>query len=197
MTPQAFIFIGRSGAGKGTQAKMLMDLLKKDDPAHGIIYIQTGELLREFIKGPSYTEKITKDIYDVGGLQPEFIAIYLWVRAIVEQYTGNEHFVFDGAARRLEEAKVLGSIVDFYKLPKLSVIHIDVANASSMKRLLARKRFDDNEAEISKRLSWYDTDVSPVVEYFRTDPKFRFLEIDGERSVEDIHADIVKKVGLK
>ena len=197
MQPQTFIFMGRSGAGKGTQATEIMELLKKKDPTRGIIYIQTGQELRQFIKGQSFTEKVTKKMYDEGGLMPEFIAIYVWVKALVERYTGNEHFIFDGIARRVEEAKILGQVFGFYGLSKPWVIEIDVGTDEATRRLLARKRFDDNEAEIRRRLAWYDTEVRPSVEYFSTSPLFNFVRIEGEHTIKEIHEDIVKKVGLE
>ena len=45
---QSFIFMGRSGCGKGTQAKLLMEYLKKIDPARDIFYLETGAGVREF-----------------------------------------------------------------------------------------------------------------------------------------------------
>ena len=189
--------MGRSGAGKGTQAKLIMDLLKQNDPSRGIIYLQTGQELRQFIQGQTYTEKRTKEIYDKGGLMPEFIAIYVWVRAIVERFKGDEHIVFDGAARRVEEARILAPVFEYYGLPKPWVIYLDIDNGEAVDRLLARKRFDDNEEEIKKRLSWYDTEVTQSIEFFRTSQAFNFLDVDGKRSVEEIHRDIVERTGLR
>jgi len=197
MKPQSFIFVGRSGSGKGTQAALLMDVLKKANPNRGVIYIQTGDELRKFIRGKSYTEKVTKELYDSGGLMPEFIMVYQWVRALVDNYTGAEHLVLDGTPRKPIEAKMLDSVFTFFKREKPWVINIEVDPEASFKRLLGRKRFDDNEEEIRKRLSWYETDVAPTIDHYRDNPDYNLLKIDGERSVEEIHADIVKKLGLQ
>jgi adenylate kinase len=196
MKPQSFIFIGRSGSGKGTQAELLIEYLKKIDSAHEIIHIESGGELREFIKGPSYTEQVTKKLYDGGGLIPEFIVVYLWAGALIAKFTGNEHLVFDGMPRKVHEAGALNSIFRFYGLTKPWIINIDISPEESTKRLLARKRFDDNEEEIKKRLDWYESDVVPTMEYYDGNPKYNFLKINGARPVEDIHADIVKKLGL-
>ena len=70
----AFIFFGISGSGKGTQAKLLIDYLKKMDPAHETMYIETGARIREFIAdNAGYTRDVVKEIIDRGGLLPEFI----------------------------------------------------------------------------------------------------------------------------
>ena len=60
MNKNSFIFIGRSGSGKGTQAALLIQALKKSDPNREPLYVQTGQELRQFIQGSSFTQKITK-----------------------------------------------------------------------------------------------------------------------------------------
>ena len=197
MQPKTFIFIGRSGSGKGTQAKLLIDALKAADPGRGVLYIQTGEEFREFIKGDGYTEKLAKESYEAGILMPEFLSIHQWVRALVERYTGDEHIIFDGTPRKFHEAGVLESVFGFYDIEKVWVINVEITPEESLKRLLLRKRLDDDEDNIKKRMAWYETDVAPAVEYYRTNPGYHFLKIDGERSVEAIHADIVKRLGLE
>ena len=196
MTPQAFIFIGRSGCGKGTQVELLKQALKKADPSRDILYIQTGQGFRDFIKGETFTQKKSREIYEAGGLQPEFLAVNMWERPLIDGYNGDEHIIFDGTPRKYHEAGVLDSVFSFYDMKTVWVINVDISPEESLKRLLLRKRFDDNTEEIKKRLAWYETDVAPAVEFFRTNPNYKFLKIDGERSVEAIHADIVKRLGL-
>ena len=197
MTPQAFIFIGRSGCGKGTQVKLLQEALKRADPKRDILYVQTGAGFREFIKGETFTQKKSREIYEAGGLQPEFLAVNMWERPLIDGYRGDEHIIFDGTPRKLHEAGVLDSVFGFYGIGMVSILNIDISQEESMKRLFLRKRFDDNTDEIKKRLAWYESDVAPAVEWYRTNPRYQFLNIAGERSVEAIHADIVKRLGLE
>ena len=49
---------------------------------------------------------------------------------------------------------------------------------------------------IKKRKTEYENDVIPTIEWYKTNPNVNFLDIDGERSIEEIHADIVKRLGL-
>ena len=196
MKPQAFIFIGRSGCGKGTQVELLTEVLTKKDTTEGTLYIQTGQEFREFIKGDTLTQKKSKEIYDVGGLQPEFLAVNMWVSALIHRYKGNQHLILDGTPRKVHEAGLMHPCLEFYGFDKPWVINIDISNEEARKRLLSRKRFDDNEGEIEKRLGWYETDVVPTLEYYDGNPDYNFLKIPGERSIEEIHADIVKRVGL-
>ncbi len=200
MTPKSFIFIGRSGCGKGTQAELLIKRLKEVDPSRDTLYIQTGQEFRKFIQGQSFTEKQSADYYKTDKLQPEFLAIKMWVDFLVDRYNGNEHIIFDGTPRKLHEAKVLDSVFDFFGFntaaTKPYVINIDISADEALKRLLLRKRLDDAADDVKKRLSWYETDVAPTVEYYRNNPDFHFMEINGERAPEEIHADIVKGIGL-
>ena len=196
MNLQSFIFIGRSGCGKGTQIEMLMKLLKEKDPEHEILYIYTGQEFRNFIQGSSITQKLSKAIYDVGGLMPEFLTVHMWVKPLVENYKGNQHIFFDGTPRKFHEAGVLHSMFNFYKLGKPWVVNIGISAEEAVRRLLQRKRQDDNEADVRKRLGWYETDVAPTIEFYRDNPNYNFLYIDGERPQEEVHLDIAKKMGL-
>ncbi|MFA6601738.1 MAG: nucleoside monophosphate kinase [Candidatus Paceibacterota bacterium] len=196
MKSHSFIFIGRSGCGKGTQIKLLEEYLKTKDPDHKAITISTGEFLREFITGPSLTQRMCNEAYGSGGLQPEFITVHMWVKPLVENYTGKEHIFFDGTPRKYHEAGVLQSVFSFYKLEKPWVINIDISVEEATKRLLARKRMDDSEDDIRKRLAWYESDVVPTIGYYNDSAEYHFLKINGERPIEEIHADIVKRLNL-
>ena len=197
MNKNSFIFIGRSGSGKGTQAALLIQALKKLDPSREPLYVQTGQELRQFIQGNSFTQKITKKHYENGELMPEFIATYAWINVLVQKYNGAEDLIFDGTPRKLHEASVLNSIFDFYEFGKPWVIYIDIPRDEASQRLLLRKRMDDSAEDISKRQDWYETDVVPTVNYYKDNPKYTFLDINGVGKIEDIHADIVKKIGLR
>ncbi|MEK7213581.1 MAG: nucleoside monophosphate kinase [Patescibacteria group bacterium] len=194
MNKKSFIFIGRSGCGKGTQAKLLSDYLKKTDPNRDVLYIQSGGEIREFIKGDSETQRISKKIYQEDKLQPEFLAVYMWVNVLIKKYTGNEHLIFDGSPRKADEANILNSIFDFYGLDSPFVIFLDISEESVTKRLALRGRMDDSKNGIEKRLAWYSSEVMPALDFYRNNKKYTFLTIDGERLTEEIHKDIVSKI---
>jgi adenylate kinase family enzyme len=197
MSPQVFIFIGRSGSGKGTQADLITKLLKRRDPGHNVVYIQTGQGFRDFIKGDSLTAREAKKIYDAGDFEPEFLTVHIWSHMLVENYRAGDHVIFDGTPRKFHEAGVLDSILAFYRFEKPFVIHLDIEREESMKRLLLRKRIDDTPLNIEERLNWYDREVKKALEFYNGNPDYHFLNIDGARAVDDIHADIVKKCGLE
>jgi len=173
-----------------------MDALRKNDRLCGIQYIQTGLELREFIKGTTYTEIQTKKAYETGALMPEFLTIYVWVKALVERHLGSEHLIFDGTPRKYFEAGVLDSVFKFYNMPKPWVINLEIDSEVAVSRLLQRKRLDDGESAIRKRLAWYEAEVVPTVNFYRSNHDYHFLAIDGNKPVEDVHKDILEKVGL-
>ncbi|MBP9772027.1 MAG: nucleoside monophosphate kinase [Candidatus Pacebacteria bacterium] len=194
MDLQTLVFIGRSGCGKGTQAKLIMEEIKRRDVDHGVTYIETGERFRNFLKGDSFSSGLSRAIYEKGGLQPEFLAVYMWSTAFVESLKGSEHLVLDGLPRKQHEAAVLDSAFSFYGRTMPTIVHINVSNEWSRERLLSRKRIDDVTEEIEQRLSWFESDVKPAIDWYRTAPGYRFIEVNGERSVEEIHADIKQAI---
>ncbi|MDP3957919.1 MAG: nucleoside monophosphate kinase [bacterium] len=192
--PQTLIFIGRSGSGKGTQARLLEEYLKKNDPARAIYYLETGALFRKFIAEPGFSQSRSKAMYERSVLQPSFLAVYLWTKDMIMRMTGDEHLIIDGTPRYHDEARVLTTAMRFYdRVP--TVIYLDVPRAFSEKRLHERGRLDDkNDESVKKRLDWFDTSVTFAIEYMKNDPVYRFVEIDGSRSIEEVHKAIVERV---
>ncbi|MFA6094932.1 MAG: nucleoside monophosphate kinase [Candidatus Paceibacterota bacterium] len=196
MEPLTFIFIGRSGCGKGTQVKLLQDyLVEHDTSGRDIFYLETGARFREFIAKDSHTSMLSKKINEEGALQPEFLAVRTWADEFVENYSGKEHVIIDGTPRKIREAHVLDGAIRFYNLKQPHVIYLDISREESKKRLMKRGRADDREeSDVEKRLNWFDTDVVPVIEFFRDNSYYNFTSIVGEQSVEDIHKEVIKKV---
>ncbi len=201
MKPQTIIFIGRSGCGKGTQAKLVEEHIQKNDTEkREIYYLETGAGFREFLKGDSHTSKLSKEIYLRSDRLPDYLATWMWSHQLVEKTTGEEHLLVDGTPRSLLEAMVLNSALGFYKRPA-NVVHIDVSRQTALDRLLSRGRSDDDTVQINKRLDWYDKDVAPGVEYFRAwaeqnPAACTFIEVSGEQDTEKVHADIVAGVKM-
>jgi adenylate kinase family enzyme len=196
MQPTTYIFFGPSGSGKGTQARLLIDELKKRDQERKVLYLETGDKLREFAEEASLTSHLTKEVLEKGELLPEFLPIWIWTEYMVRHISGGEHLFIDGSPRKLEEAHILDSAIKFYKREKPIIISIEVSSDWARKRLTERGRSDDNDQEILKRLRWYDDNVVPAIDYFKNDSYYRFVHINGERSIEEVHQDIISKVGL-
>jgi adenylate kinase len=195
MIPKTFLFIGRSGAGKGTQAKLLAEHLLTLSANVPVYYLETGARFREFIKSDSYASRCSKEMYDRAERQPDFLAIWVWADLLIKNFTDSMHLIMDGMPRSLNEAHMLRTALDFYGIKDPHVIYVSVDPEWSRARLKERHRFDDKtDEEIERKISWFNHDVLPAIEYFKADPFYRYLEINGEQSIEDVQKEIISKI---
>jgi adenylate kinase len=197
MTPQTFVMVGKSGCGKGTQTEKIKEYLKQHDGNRAAIHVETGKLFREFVSGEKHTQKLAKEIADVGGLQPEFLTVSIWSKFLVDNMTSDCHLIFDGTPRKFDEAHVLDTAFSFYKREKPFVIFMDAENDVVIPRLLARGRSDDHEDAIKTRLQWFNDQVTKVVDYYRTSPDYRFIRVDSSQSIDRVFHDILSATGLE
>ncbi|MFA6258014.1 MAG: nucleoside monophosphate kinase [Candidatus Paceibacterota bacterium] len=194
MNSRAILFFGRSGCGKGTQAKLLADLLKSQ--GREVLYTETGSQFREFIQEENYSSKLAENILKEGGLIPVFLPIWIWTNILVKNFTGKQDLVLDGLCRRFEESVALDSAFSFYKIEKPNIILMNVSKEWSYARMMERKRADDIPEKIQNRLDWYEKDVVPSVEYFKGKEGYNFIEINGEQSIDNVHKDIIKALNF-
>ncbi|MDP2593077.1 MAG: nucleoside monophosphate kinase [bacterium] len=194
-SPSAFLFFGPSGSGKGTQANLIKEYLEKNSGRKSI-YIETGGLARKFNEKDGYTNKLTREVLEHGGLFPEFFPIWIWSSFIIDNFTGEENLIADGLSRRVAEAPILANALEFYRFKPIFVIFINVNREWSFKRLTERGREDDTESSINRRLDWYYQNVVPAIAYFEENQNksMVFFEINGEQTVEKVHEDIVGKI---
>lgn len=188
------IFIGRSGSGKGTQAKLLREYLSKETPEIEVLYNETGKLFREFITGDKYTNHLVDEILEKSGRGPDFLAISLWGNNLVYNMKENMHLLIDGTPRSLMEAKILDGALSFYKRHAF-VLNIEISREEAIRRLKARGREDDKKIEdIENRLNWFDQDVAPAIDHYKENKNYTYLEINGEQDVDSVHKDILSKL---
>lgn len=186
--PRTFILFGKSGSGKGTQANLLIEKIKKE--GREALYIETGERFREFAEKDNFTAKKTKETMSTGGLLPDFLPIWLWSQILVDEFSGQEDLVLDGLCRRSSEAPILDSALKFYKRLLPIVILINVSDGWATERLMARGRSDDGY--IKGRLDWFNWNVIPSMSFFKESSDYRFIEINGEQTIEEVHNDVMK-----
>lgn len=198
MDLQTFIFIGRSGCGKGTQAILLREHFKKQSPKTDIFYLETGAKFREFINSKNYSSELSSKVYLSGDRQPDFLAIFIWSQVLIENLKGQEHLIIDGTPRSAHEAKILDTALLFYERKNPVVVYLNISKEAAEERLRARKRIDDkDDRKNDKRLSWFETDVFPAIDFLKNNSRYHFLEVDGENSPEEIHEEIIKKAFSK
>ncbi|MFA6006737.1 MAG: nucleoside monophosphate kinase [Candidatus Paceibacterota bacterium] len=196
MQLKTVIFMGRSGSGKGTQAKLLVDeLVLKGVNVNDIMNVSSGELFRAFAKDGGYTQDKIRAVMAAGNRVPDFLAVRLWGNWLVQTYRPSLNIILDGTPRSHAEARMLENALVFYERNPIEIVNIKVSNEWSIERLSARKRLDDSSLDtIKHRLAFYEDDVLEAIDYYRGSPKVRFSEINGEQTIEEVHKDVSKAV---
>ena len=181
------ILFGPPGAGKGTQAQMLVERYK-------LKQLSTGDMLREAIKEGSDLGKEAKTIMDRGDLVSDQIILSM-IREKLEN-AECEGFIFDGFPRNLEQARALDEILRKLKLELDLVIEIVVKDEVLISRIenRARKskdaRSDDNAEVLKKRLNVYHQSTEMIKPYYLE--KKKLVKIDGMGSIEQVRTNIEK-----
>jgi len=193
---QTIIFMGLQGSGKGTQVKLLKEYISAQDPGVPLVHFDAGGHLRAFFAEGGYTQEMVKASMDLGEIQPSFLPSYLWSRLFISELHGAEHLLMDGSPRALVEAELLDGALKFYKREQPTVLFLNVSEEEGMKRLVKRGRHDDTEEGIKERFRWYREIVMSSLNYYRDKEGYRVLEINGEQTPAEVHADVIKALGL-
>ncbi len=196
MNQSAYIFIGQSGCGKGTQVELLIDALATIDPERSVLRLETGKRFRELIKTDLFTAQKTKAMMEEGKLPPPFLGIHAWTHFLIEDYDGKSHVIMDGTPRVPDEVPVLLSAAAFYEW-ETHVIFLDVGDEWSYDRLKGRGRADDlDEKKVWSRIEWFHQSVVPTIELLRTSPLVHFHRIHGEQTIEEVHKEIIESLDI-
>jgi len=167
------IIFGPQGSGKGTQAQLLAETF-------GMHHISSGDILRDGATlGDKKCQKLKK-LLDAGELVPDKEII-----PIIKEHIKEDDNIFDGFPRTIEQAHELDEITNVDL-----VIELNVSDEEVIKRMKQRKRDDDKEELIKKRLEQYHDETEPLVEYYR--PRGIVHKINANRPVQEIFNDIVK-----
>ena len=195
MESKTIVFIGPQGSGKGTQITRLMQVLKERNPERRVADIQTGRRFRALAaKQEGYTEEHVNETLNTGILQPLFLSVVLWGDAFREKVDSDCHLLIDGFPRTVHEADVLESAFAFYKRSPVTVIHLDTPESVVRERMVGRAREDDTPASIEARLTWYREETLPVVKYYHTRKETHVFDIDGTKSIEEVHQAICSHI---
>tara|TARA_B100000963_G_scaffold226741_1_gene197811 strand:+ start:146 stop:724 length:579 start_codon:yes stop_codon:yes gene_type:complete len=182
------ILFGPPGAGKGTQAKII---IKK----YNIVQISTGDMLREEVKFETDLGLAAKVIMDKGDLVSDEIIMSM-IEKRIKKPDCNNGFILDGFPRTFKQAVYLDEILDRLKIKIDTVIEINVNEKLLLKRIKKRAaesddlRGDDNSEILNNRISVYKKDTLPVLEYYKNSNKLH--TIDGMQNIEQVSKDILK-----
>lgn len=190
MEPKIVFVLGRSGCGKGTQAKLLAEKLQID-------YIGSGDMLRARQNINDFTARKIKETMDkTMSFAPTAIIFKLWVDRFeaIKEKPHFRGFVVDGSPRKLREAELIDETLGWFEWEQyVHVILIDVSRDEAFKRLMERRtRYDDIPEVINNRLDAFEKEVMPVIAYYERSN--RLTRVNGEQSVEDVHRDVMNAI---
>ncbi|MGI6220764.1 MAG: adenylate kinase [Coriobacteriales bacterium] len=205
------VLLGAPGAGKGTQAKKLVE-------EFGYAHISTGDILRAAVKNETPLGLEAKKYMDAGDLVPDSVVIGLVAERLTEPDTDGG-FILDGFPRTIPQAVALAD--ELVKLGKAldAVVAVNVDPEVVVNRLSSRRcckdcgfigsvadekcpqcggemfqRDDDKEDVIRNRLVKYEESTAPLVDYYRGGGILK--EIDGAKDPADVYVDIKGVLGL-
>ncbi|MEK7190144.1 MAG: nucleoside monophosphate kinase [Patescibacteria group bacterium] len=191
MQSSTFVFFGQVGSGKGTQVKLLMDVLKKKD-GREIVYVYPGNEYRTLVESGNYTGQLIKESMEQGHLQPGFLTDAIVANILITSLTPEKNLIADGYPRETTQSVSFEKMLEFYKRENIKIIYIEVGKEEAMKRNLLRGRVDDTKEGIEKRFDEYINKVVPAMNYFKDKIGYTIYTINGEQSVENVHKDIIK-----
>ena len=208
------ILLGAPGAGKGTQAELLLEKL-------GIPGISTGNMLREAIKNGTELGMKVKSYMDGGLLVPDELIMGIVAERVAQPDCANG-FILDGVPRTLAQAEALdaaGVVIDH-------VVSIEIDDSVIEGRMTGRRvcsacggsfhvvanppktegvcdlcggelviRKDDAPETVRKRLEVYHAQTEVLMDYYGKQGKIRHIE--GNQSIEGANEDILKAIGAK
>ena len=170
------IFLGPPGAGKGTQAQVIAE-------NHQIPHISTGDILRAAVAQQTPLGKQAKDYMDRGELVPDALILGLIQDRLSYDDTA-DGWILDGFPRNVNQAAFLEELLAELEQNASCVLNFEVPDEVLVSRLLERKRKDDNETTIRRRLEVYHQDTTPVIDFYQQRETLK--TIDGDRSMEEV-----------
>ena len=198
MAPHTIIFIGPHGSGKGTQLEKLNAAARAAHPSERVLTIQTGRLFRALAqKEGGYTVRHLNETLNSGIWQPDFLTTTLWGNLLMAEADPLCHLLIDGFPRTRAQAEVLEGAFDFYGRKDVAVINLAVPDEVVRARMKRRARADDTDAVIEKRLRLYNTETPGVLDFYRSRPHTRMLDIDGTGTISAIHETIARSMGFR
>lgn len=211
------VLLGAPGAGKGTQAKKLIE-------KYGIPQISTGDLLRAAVSAGTQLGKEAKSYMDKGELVPDRVVLGM-VEERLKQADCKKGYILDGFPRNVAQAEALDKMLSSLGMALDAALSVDVPFDDLMKRLTGRRtckscgqmynvyfnppkkegvcdkcggelfqRDDDKEETIKKRLEVYNSQTAPLIEYYGK--KGILKSVKGTGSIDEIFNNICKVLGI-
>lgn len=208
------ILLGPPGAGKGTQARYLVD-------TRNMVQLSTGDMLREAKDSGTEMGNRVAEVMARGDLVTDDIVIGLIKEKLRGENGGG--FIFDGFPRTLEQADALGELLDAESQALDAVVEMRVDDSALVQRITARstcghcgevynditkpipadekctncgaegsfkRRADDNEESLRTRLMAYYKQTSPLIGYYHAKGKLR--SVNGLGEIAEVRGEIAE-----
>lgn len=177
------IFLGPPGAGKGTQAQLLAEILK-------IPHISTGDILRSAVAQATPLGQKAQAFMEKGELVPDELLLDL-VRERLNQFDAQNGWILDGFPRNVSQATFLDGLLQEMQ-HHCECINLEVPDDVLIERMLGRGRNDDTPEAIKTRLIIYHNDTAPLIGYYRDRSTLKV--VDGNRSMEEVTTSLKQLV---
>ena len=184
------VLLGPPGAGKGTQAKTLVD-------RYGIVQLSTGDMLRAAVAAGTPIGLKAREIMARGGLVPDDVVVGI-VADRIGQADARHGFILDGFPRTVPQAEALDRMLAKKGLRLDAVVELKVDEDILLRRIENRVfemrsngqplRPDDNPDILKQRLTAYSAQTTPLVAYYKDKKALR--TVDGMASIGEVTAAI-------
>jgi adenylate kinase len=185
------ILFGPPAAGKGTQAKRLVE-------ERGYVQLSTGDMLRAARAAGTPMGLKVAEIMDKGGLVSDEIVIGLIDEAMT-QHAGAPGCIFDGFPRTVAQAEALDALLARRGQQIDLVLRLEVDDAALIsrieKRFAEQGRADDNPESFKVRLKAYNDQTAPLVPFYKGQGKM--LGVDGMAAIDTVAAAIAGAIAAK
>jgi adenylate kinase len=216
-SPLIIVLFGAQGSGKGTQARLIQELLT-------IPQVATGDLFRHNLKNDTELGKLAKGFMDKGNLVPDSVTNAM-VQDRLNQADAQQGVILDGYPRNIAQAQALDAMLTAMNTGVKQAIYMDVPEAELLRRLTGRwvcrvcqstyhvvfnppkiegvcdrcggelyQRDDDKDKEaIHRRLQLYFEETMPVIHWY--EERGLLGKVNGDLPIEEVNARIKELIG--